>query len=98
MNAVKSSKPVPASRSLNPKLRRIARYSSIDWRRVFIGHLLAKAEQAYAVPSDQSWCRCGLCRGVDVPTPHRSRRVKHLDATSGWPVHGETDVLHRWER
>src|ERR1700674_2525949 len=98
MNAAKSSKPVPVSRSLYPKLRRIARYSLIDCRRVFIGHLPAKVEQAYAMPSDQSSCRYGLCRGVDVPTTRRSQRAKHLDATSGWPVHGGTDVLHRWER
>ena len=77
---------LPASRSLNPKLRRIARYSSVACGRVFIGHLPARAEPAYvnAFRSiDQSWCRNGCCirvmmsqHGADLG--ERSALAQHI--------------------
>src|SRR6516164_4954885 len=96
-NVTKSFNPLPASRSLNPKPRRRPKYSPTASRSVFIAHLPAMARRVSAVHRDPLWCRSWLSRDCGDPTTRRSHRARRPDATTRWPIHGETDVLREWE-
>src|SRR6202790_4714892 len=95
---MKSINPLPASSSLNPKPCRISKYSPTAFRRVFIAHLPATARRVSAVHRDPLWRRSWWSRDCGDPTTRRSHRARRLDATTRWPIHGETGVLQKWER
>src|ERR1700751_1139324 len=94
---MKSINPLPASCSLNPKPRRMSKYSPTASRSVFIAHLPATARRVFAVHRDPLWCRSWWSGDCGDPITRRSHPARRPDATVRWPIHGETDVLRKWE-
>src|SRR5713101_58415 len=82
---------------MNPKPRRMSTYSRTAFRSVFIAHLPATAGRVFAAHRDPLGCKSWWSQGCGDPTSRRSHRGTHLDVTSRWLIHGETDGLRKWE-
>src|SRR5215470_9804776 len=97
MKVTNLSSSLPASCSLNPKLRRMSQYSRTAFRSVFIAHLPATARRAFAGHRDPLGYRSWLSEGFGDPTTRRSPPARRRDATVRWLIHGEIDGLREWE-
>src|SRR5215472_3171296 len=97
MKVMNLSSSLPASCSLNPKLRRMSKYSCTAFRSVFIAHLPATARRAFAGHRDPLGYRSWMSEGCGDPTTRRSPPARRRDATDRWLIHGEIDELRKWE-